>query len=154
MSPPRRRSLMVPLRVTQRGYASQRGYANADDRTDGQGAAQELEEASGTSSTSSSSSCLDSKNPAARTLLPDRISPLLEEASRFHGSTVQDTCTSAPSENPVGEFTFRTSSTLKARASQESAGFDLVGAVVCGPPESPISSISSQRFSGKRCAYS
>lgn len=57
---------------------------------------------------------------------------------------------------PDGEFTFRCSSTmmpLSPNSRSSLPGIDLVGTIICAQNESPVSSISSHRFSGKRCAY-
>lgn len=145
--PPKRRSLAVSFGMTHPGDA------NMDNSSvGGRGTSrQQHEEASGASSTSS---CASSKTAVAR-ILPDQATSLLGRTSRFRGSTVLRDTWSEHTGNPDGEFTFRCSSTMhKARAANESSGFDLVGAVICGTSESPVSSISSHRYSGKRCVYS
>ncbi len=54
---------------------------------------------------------------------------------------------------PDSEFTFRCSSKMPPTPSQSSLpGIDLVGTVICAHNESPVSSLSSHRFSGKRYA--
>ena len=147
VSPPKRRSLAVSFGMTNPGDANMDNNSSVGGR--GTAHHQHHEEASGT--ISSTSSCASSKSAVAR-FLPDQASPPLGETSRFRGSTVRDTW-SERTGNPDGEFTFRCSSTMhKTRASTESAGFDLVGAVVCCTSESPVSSISSHRYSGKRWA--
>lgn len=142
VSPPKRRSLAVSFAMIDRDDA------NMGTRTDGQGAAhQQHEEAGGVRSTSSCASSNIAEQPT----------PVPGESSRFRGSTIRDTW-SEHADNPDncdGDFTFRCSSTIqKARVSNETSGFDLLGSVICGPCESPISSISSHRYSGKRCVCS
>jgi len=55
---------------------------------------------------------------------------------------------------PDGEYTFRCSSTMPHSPNSRSSvpGIDLVGTIICAQNESPVSSISSHRFSGKRYA--
>lgn len=146
-APPKRRSLAVSFGMTNKGDANVHST-----RTGGQGAAHQQQE--DTDGTSITSSCESSKNAVVR-VVPDQTAPPLGEISpRFRGLIVRDTW-SEHAGNPDGEFTFRCSSTMqRTRMSTESAGFDLVGSILCGPSESPVSSISSHRYSGRRCVYS
>ena len=57
---------------------------------------------------------------------------------------------------PDGEFTFRCSSTMAQSPNSRSSlpGVDLVGAIICAQhDDSPVSSVSSPRVSGKRYAF-
>lgn len=118
----------------------------------GQGAAhQPHEDASGTLSTMEHGA---RSKGAVAPISPGTTTRPLEEASRVRGPTAVGDASSKHAANTDGEFTFRCSSTLPiTRVSYESPGFDLVGSVICGPSESPISSISSHRCSGRRCVF-
>ena len=65
-------------------------------------------------------------------------------------------CTPPNEAAPGGEFTFRCSSTMAQSPNSRSSlpGVDLVGAIICAQhDESPASSVSSPRISGKRYAF-
>ena len=143
---PERRSLAITFGMAHRGDANVNNSKNG-----GPGAAhdEQQEEASGTTTRPS---CESSKNAVAR-FQPTQTAPSLGGVPpRFRGSTVRDNW-SEHAGNPDGEFTFRCSSTMqRTRASNDSPGFDLVGSILtCVPSESPVSSVSSHRYSGKRC---
>lgn len=149
-SAPKHRPLAVAVDTIQRGDIMTRTC-----RTDGQGGAHRQHEEAGDASSTCSYASSTRTNAAAR-LSRDRTAQPLGETLRFRGSTIRGSWPRS-GKSPDGNFTFRCSPTMqKTRASNESAEFDLVGSVLCGLSDSPMSSISSRRGSGKRfvCSWS